>query len=411
MFIMRLLAILFLICKQVIASSFSVDIKHQVPEEFTTSQHALTKKINIVIIQGEWTPSKIFKRFTKARRIYEQCQVGLVIGDVREVKWKYSGDGLFYDLDDDFLDRYYDGAQQLLDDLSMDSDLATTKAIFLDRFDEYMVKIATSFPRVSVSADSISLNSLWITNRVNDENYLKIEPKDYSVFAHEIGHLALNDTHEIGEEANLMHFKIQKLNGQFTEAQCERIRHNLRLELILNKNIEHYDEIKTEDGIKRVGTMIPSELVEALTNIEKLPLGTKIFDSVISHQTKIKFVKVSEITDPDMVVAFRVGFEDTDNNTIFYTNDIDHWKQTTLDSRPEIIGEEISSSSLGSLIFHEFGHTNLARKAVGHDVTSVIDWQSRKQSEINAVKYFENIYRKYYQMPLRKSYFETNDIL
>ena len=141
-----------------------------------------------------------------------------------ELEWKYPSKGLYYDLNDFFADRYHDGTQQFLYDLNFK---ARPLVIFLDSFDEYMPKLATAFPKVSLHTDSIALNTAWITNKVNNSDYKKEEPKDYSVLAHELGHILLNDSHVFGDEPNLMHHKLALLNGRLTKSQCQTIKRNL----------------------------------------------------------------------------------------------------------------------------------------------------------------------------------------
>ena len=206
------------------AQTFKSEQVHPVPKELQESAAENQAKVDIVILKGKWTPEKVYKRFKKLRKIYEQCRVGVVISSLKEVEWKYSGLGLYYDLDDDYTERYHDGTLQLLTDLNIQS---RPLAIFLDSFDEYMPKMATAFPLLKMVKQTPALNTLWITDKVNDKDYLKLEPDSYSVFAHELGHLLLNDTHLYGPDANLMHHQLSMLNDQLSEKQCERIRKNL----------------------------------------------------------------------------------------------------------------------------------------------------------------------------------------
>ena len=210
-------------------SQFDKLVNHIIPIEFTKSTYKDSVEIYLVIVEGDWTKQKVLKRFSKLRSIYGQCKIGVTIGSLKEVKWKYSGNGIYYDLNNSFSNRYFDGTLQLLSDLDIKK---RPLGIFIDSFDEYMPKLATSFPEVSLHNKTIALNTFWITNKVNSPKYLDKEPDSYSVFAHELGHLLLNDTHVTGSSANLMHGRLEMLNGDLDSSQCLAIRENLKNQIM-----------------------------------------------------------------------------------------------------------------------------------------------------------------------------------
>jgi hypothetical protein len=351
---------------------FNSDFTHIIPQKYKISNAEIQTDIDITIVKGQWSVTHILKRFEKLRDIYKTCNVGITISSIREVEWKYSGHGLFYDLNDNFEDRYFDGAQQLLSDLSLENKV---NAIFIDSFDDYMPKLATAFPLVSVNDKSIALNTLWITNKVNDPEYLKKEPTSYSVFAHELGHVLLNDTHEMGIDKNLMHYKLGMLSGELTQKQCIRIQNTVKqlqtdkLTTLLKNNINHLSEVLNVGMLSEpylVKSKIPSALRNALRNFGQTSVGNIIISDVIKSGKVLTFVEVTKQTDPDMAVAFRVGFDDMGPNTIHYTQNIELWKQLVLAGKPQKIGEEILSSTLGSLITHEIGHTEIGLSSLGY---------------------------------------------
>jgi len=218
---MKKTILLLLIAAGTLASTFSRDLEHTIPASYKTNTHSHSVDIDIVIMKGKWNLGHVLKRFNKLRSVYDKCSVGVNISNIREVEWTYSGNGLYYDLNDPYTEeRYEDGALQLLTDLGV---TGKPTAIFFDSFDEYMPKLATSFPAVSLDGKSPALNTFWITDKVNEAEYLEREPDVYSVFAHELGHILLNDSHVFGEP-NLMHTYLGKLNDKLTERQCERIR-------------------------------------------------------------------------------------------------------------------------------------------------------------------------------------------
>ncbi|MCO4755777.1 MAG: hypothetical protein KC478_14950 [Bacteriovoracaceae bacterium] len=215
------------------SEDFSVDVIHSIPQKYQVSEYAHTQELNLVLLQGSWKISQIYKRFEKLRSIYKQCNIGVTIESLREVQWKYPSKGLYYDLNNSFSNRYYDGTLQLLADLNIKQ---RPLVLFIDSFDEEINKLATSFPPSSIEKDSIALNTFWITDLVNEAKYLEAEPDDYSVFAHELGHILLNDSHEIGYESNLMHSKLTRLNGKLTPKQCETMRERISSREIQNIN-------------------------------------------------------------------------------------------------------------------------------------------------------------------------------
>jgi hypothetical protein len=396
--------------------SFKSDTSLIIPIEYTIALNELQTNLDITILKGQWSKEMIFKRFEKLRRIYNKCDVGVTISSLREVEWKYSGNGLYYDLNDEFDDRYFDGTQQLLVDLELESSI---NVIFLDSFDEYMPKLATAFPPISVGTNSIALNSVWITNKVNNKEYLTKEPDSYSVFAHELGHILLNDSHVMSSEPNLMHYQLPLLNDELTSSQCSRIRKKItlsqekKIKKVLNNHIEHFIEIQNGDDISSPllkKSSVTPELRSALGKIGKTSIGNIIFNNILKKKSKFKFVEVTKLTDPDMVIAFRVGFDNLGPNTIHYSSDVESWKTMTLDGKAEKEGEEIMSSTLGSLIMHEIGHTQIGLDSLGYMIFTR-DNYNRVLDETRAVKYFENVYRETYKLPLRKTYFTVGDSL
>lgn len=176
------------------------------------------------MVRGNWNLSHIFQRFEKLRKIYSQCNIGVTIASIREVEWKFPAKGLYYDLNNLSENRYFDGAQQLLMDLAIKE---RPVALFIDSFDEEINKLATSFPPSAIDDNSVALNTFWITDLVNEEKYLEAEPDDYSVFAHELGHVLLDDSHEMGIESNLMHSQLSLLSGAITKSQCSIMRERI----------------------------------------------------------------------------------------------------------------------------------------------------------------------------------------
>ena len=194
-----------------------MDLSHLVPKKYQESNFVHNQELHLVLLKGEWDVPHVLKRFEKMREIYKQCDIGVTVGSIREVEWKYPGNGLYYDLNNSFNDRYHDGTLQLLADLNIKE---RPLVLFIDSFDDEIQKVATAFPPSALTEKTIALNTFWITNLANDKDYLKAEPLDYSVFAHELGHVLLDDTHEFGHEKNLMHYSLPMLSRDLTQQQC-----------------------------------------------------------------------------------------------------------------------------------------------------------------------------------------------
>lgn len=211
------------------ANVFSRYIDYPVGKNLKQTTMKYKVPVSLVIMDGKWTVNAVTKRFLKAREIYKQCDIGLVIDKIKVVNWLYPGHGLYFDLNDFYSDRYFDGTLQFLTDLNIQT---RPLGIFLDSFDEYMPKIATAFPPSALHEKNIALNTFWITNKVNEKEYLDLEPDTYSVLAHELGHILLNDSHVYTHTANLMHYELSKLNHILTNIQCERMQNHIINDLI-----------------------------------------------------------------------------------------------------------------------------------------------------------------------------------
>lgn len=174
---------------------------------------------------------------------------------------------------------------------------------------------------------------------------------------------------------------------------------------------EHFSEKEINGEIILIKSVFPKELVDALDSISSIQLGRDILESAKKLKQQFTFVEVSKLTDPDYAVAFRVGFDGLGPNSIHYTKDLEGWKVKVLLEKPEKKGEQISSATLGSLIAHELGHTEIGLNSLGKSYELISDYSEVIISEKVAVNYFENIYRAEYKMPLRTTYFKFEDMV
>lgn len=178
--------------------------------------------------------------------------------------------------------------------------------------------------------------------------------------------------------------------------------------------VVHYTEsLNNEDSASPIliKTQIPKTLEYALYDMSQSPIGQKIYDSAVSLGLSFTFVEVTKETDPDYAVAYRVGYDDLGENAIHYTQDLEGWKNKVTEGKAEKLGEEISSATLGSILTHELGHTEIGLNAIGRKSLFIISFADVVRSERMAVQYFENEYRKYRKLPLRKTYFNIGDMI
>jgi len=170
--------------------------------------------------------------------------------------------------------------------------------------------------------------------------------------------------------------------------------------------VNHFTEkVNPEDPSEPllVATGLPDELRGSLVKFGATDIGNKVYQQFIKDGATATFTEVTTATDPDLQVAWRVGFNGNPNE-IHYTRNISAWKAAPYTKRP---GDEIQSATLGSLIAHEFGHTRSGLAAIG------IRQNTFKLSvdEPRASALFENSYRAKYNMPIKRTYRKENDVL
>lgn len=174
----------------------------------------------------------------------------------------------------------------------------------------------------------------------------------------------------------------------------------------ISNHVSHFTEkVNPENPHEpiREATNLPEELVDALIKFGATNIGQKVYKQFIEDDAMATFTEVTVATDPDMQVAWRVGFND-DQNEIHYTRDISAWKAAPYTKRP---GDEVQSATIGSLIAHEFGHTKSGLAAIGIYNNIYI----RRIDEPRASALFENAYREKYNMPIKRTYSVENDVL
>jgi hypothetical protein len=93
-----------------------------------------------------------------------------------------------------------------------------------------------------------------------------------------------------------------------------------------------------------------------------------------------------------------------------------------LSAGPRVPGDELGSETLTSILAHEIGHTSLARTALDLPVLEVtktevipkpfeVIYKTLPYEELRASALFENPFRAWKSLPIRRSYFTENDVL
>lgn len=128
---------------------------------------------------------------------------------------------------------------------------------------------------------------------------------------------------------------------------------------------------------------MPSETRAALQTVMDSPIGDKI---------RAAGTSINVVLTRGLASAFQVI-----DGTIYYHTDVSGY----LAAGQEWIipGDGTGSATLGSLLAHEVGH-----------VIGVNAPTTTRANEAWTVRNFENPYRSHMGMPLRRSYFEEDDV-
>ncbi|MBW3533573.1 hypothetical protein, partial [Shewanella sp. NKUCC06_TVS] len=200
-------------------------------------------------------------------------------------------------------------------------------------------------------------------------------------------------------------------NGQKNESRTavrdNRSTNDELSEKFISNNVVH----KTEKSVKgqyspiEVNSEIPEELRSALVQIGQTKLGQKVYAQFIKEGKTVTFVEVTKETDPTYGAAFQVTAE---ADEILYSRDVAGYVASR---EIRVAGDGLNSATLGSLISHEFGHTQTGLAAVGQSPIPVYNLKDKSREELRASSQFENAFRQHYGMPIRSSYMKENDVL
>jgi hypothetical protein len=173
---------------------------------------------------------------------------------------------------------------------------------------------------------------------------------------------------------------------------------------------QHSNASFADDGTP---TFTPSEapgaLVDGLQDAYSSSVGRKVFNHLQRTGDKLHFAPGED-----------GGFEyNPDHDVIFY-GDVAAFRRSST-----VPGDGAASATMGGLLLHEIGHSPQGAAALGqvpiplHYVESQINGtvilgtplRDFFSEEYRAIRYYENPYRLERGLPLRRSYFEENDIM
>lgn len=175
--------------------------------------------------------------------------------------------------------------------------------------------------------------------------------------------------------------------------------------------IEHF--IETDRG--NIETSLPEKVRSELKLIYDSPIGIKIHQACITKKKKFRLIAVEPF----------YAFTADEDNWIYYTEDVKKWYQNKLQEMTLPEGANLDTATLGTLLAHEIGHTPLGRTAFNlpaidpmmHSISSegelitVFSRQKIEAEEIRATRLFENVFRKFIGIALRRSYYRANDVM
>jgi len=151
------------------------------------------------------------------------------------------------------------------------------------------------------------------------------------------------------------------------------------------------------------------ELLAGLREYASTDLGSKIIRNIIENNGTVNFIEV--FLPSDGFGAVDLSSSDIE---ITYTSNLQGWKNSRKDFHQ---GNQVNTATIGSLLAHEFGHTNAGRNVLNFPAIKSINYvngkmeinpNASKWEEVRTVKYFENAYREQKGMPLRTHYVNTD---
>lgn len=188
---------------------------------------------------------------------------------------------------------------------------------------------------------------------------------------------------------------------------------NQSINTFIENNMDHFTNDIDGDAFP---SNAPRELVANLRKLYKSPIGERLIKNAVDNDITISFIQGHY---PDEAFA-------TFDNTIIYTLEIKKWYENKLVEFENLpAGANLSNIGLDVLLAHEFGHTGLGRLTLNlasidpfirsevrnGNLTTIFSREKIRQEEIRAARLFENSYRTFINVPIRRSYYIENDVL
>lgn len=149
----------------------------------------------------------------------------------------------------------------------------------------------------------------------------------------------------------------------------------------IDENVTHYDGAGSDTP-----TALPEETRNALIKVGRPKSGHGAFSKTLENGDTLVLENYLG-PDGESFLAWNLG---DGENLIIYTTDVDSFVKTNSHHSPP--SRQMESSTLGSLLSHEIGHTSFGVGSV----------------EILTTSIFENDYRTTYGLPLVDGYDKSN---
>ena len=176
----------------------------------------------------------------------------------------------------------------------------------------------------------------------------------------------------------------------------------------VEKNLVHQSITDLAGTTK--STLVPAELIAALREYADSPIGANVVGFAVETGRKVTFTQ-SQVPDSFFTDSHPGVTE------IEYT-----LAGMDLTAGPRVPGDELESETLTSILAHEIGHTSLARTALDLPVLELVKtevipepfqviYKKLPYEELRATALFENPFRAWKGLPIRRSYVTENDVL
>jgi hypothetical protein len=159
----------------------------------------------------------------------------------------------------------------------------------------------------------------------------------------------------------------------------------------------------------------PPELITALRDYADSPIGAYLLRTAMKQDHIVNFIAGNAAYENPRNLGDRSPAKSSPEPGASYVYyDLDAIKTEALYHDKQKPGVELGTMTLPVVIAHEMGHTALARDAFDLGAITAASTNSvgaqLQAEELRTTVLFENTYRAWKGLPLRKTYFQTNDV-